>query len=238
MTRSGGQDRPLPLRRARLGGHSLSRRPIAHSWTAWTGPHVIPPGGAQRPGLQGLEPAPTGQRERGWAWSRNGVEWSAQFAPLCGPRGTSRPGRDPRERVRELGRGRFLVGPALGQHWTNRAPAGCCLLAQSGHVGSPQTAHLGTLCTRRLAVAPPSAEPGSGTVRPRWGHRRGDAADKLAWCASGSRASDRPDCLKPSPLGLAVPRPRSVAHRCRDSGGMLRRPARRQRFWSVGEDGR
>ena len=58
-------------------------------------PHVIPPGGAQRPGLQGLEPAPTGQRERGWAWSRNGVEWAAQFAPLCGPRGTSRPRRNP-----------------------------------------------------------------------------------------------------------------------------------------------
>ncbi len=212
----------------------------------------------QSPTLGRPGPAPTSYRpaepsDRAFrAWSRlrraresvvgrgPGMAWSGRPSSRhsAGHEGRLVQVGTPRERVRELGRGRFLVGPALGQHWTNRAPAGCCLLAQSGHVGSPQTAHLGTLCTRRLAVAPPSAEPGWGTVRPRWGHRRGDAADKLAWCASGSRASDRPDCLKPSPLGLAVPRPRSVAHRCRDSGGMLRRPARRQRFGSVGEDER
>ncbi len=88
MTRSGGQDRLLPLRRARLGGHSLSRRPIAHSWTAWTGPPRHTPRRSPATGPSGLGAGSDGP-ERAWL----GVvqEWRGVGGPV---RATLRATRD------------------------------------------------------------------------------------------------------------------------------------------------
>lgn len=101
MTRSGGQDRPLPLRRAWLGGHSLSRRPIAHSWTAWTGPHVITARRRPATGPSGLGAGSDGPDR---AWLGVVQEW----------RGVGRPVRAPLRATRDVSSESGPRGSAFG----------------------------------------------------------------------------------------------------------------------------